>query len=121
MVKKPRKEKKPIVEGVADRFTYVLKAARRGANLTQEELAEKIDMSRAVIASIEQGKSAPSFDLLVLLMDALDISFDELVRAEKSASSAEVIREEITVYIDRVEDPQKLAEVLEMLKKPGQK
>ncbi len=41
--------------------------ARRNAGLTQPQLAEKVDASRATIARIEAGESAPSVTIALAI------------------------------------------------------
>jgi transcriptional regulator with XRE-family HTH domain len=56
---------------------------RRGLGLTQVELAERVGLSRASIASIEAGRQRISLDQVYLLAGALGISrLDELVSME---------------------------------------
>lgn len=56
-----------------------LRAARRDANLTQEQLAALVGVSRALIASIEAGYVNVSIKRLVGLADALGIDLCGLV------------------------------------------
>ena len=46
-----------------------LKKIRQDCNLTQEELAKKIDTSRSNIANYENNKNMPSIDVLSKLSD----------------------------------------------------
>ena len=45
-------------------FGNILKKIRQDNNLTQEELAKKIDTSRSNIANYENNKNMPSVDIL---------------------------------------------------------
>lgn len=56
-----------------------LQKQRKMHGLSQEELAEKCDISRQAIAKWESGDSTPSIDKLIFLADLYDISLDELV------------------------------------------
>lgn len=56
-----------------------LQMYRKKNGLSQEELAEKCDVSRQAIAKWENGESVPSIERLVFLADLYDISLDELV------------------------------------------
>lgn len=56
-----------------------LQMYRKKNGLSQEELAEKCDVSRQAIAKWESGESVPSIERLVFLADLYDISLDELV------------------------------------------
>lgn len=57
-----------------------LRATRKAAGLTQQDLAEKAGLSTQIICKIERGRSLPNVSTLVLLADALDIYVSELVR-----------------------------------------
>lgn len=48
-----------------------LKFAREAARLSQEELAERVDLTRLTIARYESGKLKPSFERLVPIAAAL--------------------------------------------------
>lgn len=51
---------------------------RNDMNLTQEELADKIGISRAYMGYIEQGRYAPSLEVLEKLAKALRIPLGKL-------------------------------------------
>nr|WP_286674246.1 MULTISPECIES: helix-turn-helix transcriptional regulator [unclassified Clostridium] len=47
-------------------------------NLTQEQLAEKIDVTRQTIGLIEKGKYNPSISLCIKIAKVLDKTLDDL-------------------------------------------
>lgn len=51
---------------------------RKSVNLTQEELAEKVNVSRAYIGYIEQARNTPSLELLEKIAKVLRIDIREL-------------------------------------------
>ena len=53
--------------------------ARKRKKLTQEVLAEKLDLSVKHISAVERGKSSLSLPKLVELCEILDVSLDYLV------------------------------------------
>jgi len=61
-----------------------LRVARAIKNITQEELAKQISVSRQTIHSIENGKFVPSVLLALKLADFFDMKVDELFTLEKS-------------------------------------
>lgn len=62
---------------------------RTKANLTQQELADKILVSRSLIARCERGYDTPSLDALVRLAAALDCTVNDLVyEAHNTAETA---------------------------------
>lgn len=61
---------------------------RRRMNWSQEELAERCQVSRQAVTKWETGESIPSLDKIILLADLFEISVDELVgRVEKNSYS----------------------------------
>lgn len=51
-------------------------------NLSQGDLAEKLNVSRQSVSKWETGASIPELDKLIQLSDLFHVSIDELVRAE---------------------------------------
>lgn len=52
---------------------------RKSKNLSQEQLAEKLDISRQTISNWENGKFYPDIDSLVKLSKCFNISLDDLL------------------------------------------
>ena len=57
-----------------------LKKARMDNNLTQEEVAEKIFVSRQSISNWENNKTYPDIGNVIALSDLYEISLDELLK-----------------------------------------
>jgi len=55
-----------------------IQKARKLAELTQEQLAEKVNVSRAYIGYIEQARNTPSIELLEKIARALKVDLKEL-------------------------------------------
>ena len=55
-----------------------LKKARTEANLSQQQLADIVGVSRNTISSIETGQFNPTAKLALILCVALDKKFEEL-------------------------------------------
>ncbi len=55
-----------------------LRRIRRRADLTQEEVAERVGVSRQTIISIERGRYNPSIGLALSLARAFDVPVEEL-------------------------------------------
>ncbi len=56
-----------------------IRKQRQRMNLTQEKLAEKIDISESFMGHIERGDRKLSLDTLVKIAQELDISIDYLL------------------------------------------
>jgi putative transcriptional regulator len=50
----------------------------KNGDLTQQDLAEKVKVSRQTINSIEAGKKCPSVDLAIRLAKALKVKVEDL-------------------------------------------
>ena len=59
-----------------------LKKLRKEYNLSQEQLAEKLNISRQAISKWESGKAYPDIDNLILLRDIFNTTIDDLVLRE---------------------------------------
>ncbi|MER6235977.1 helix-turn-helix transcriptional regulator [Streptomyces clavifer] len=57
-----------------------IRTARQVAGLTQQQVAERIDMDRATYNRIEQGHSAALIDSLIRIADAIGVPLADLVR-----------------------------------------
>ena len=55
-----------------------MKAARAGMDLSQEELAELVGVTRQTIGMIEAGKYIPTLNLCLAICKALHKTLDEL-------------------------------------------
>ena len=60
-----------------------LKKLRKSYNLTQEQLAEKLNISRVNYTRYENGKVRPDYETLIAIADFYDISLDELFERTK--------------------------------------
>lgn len=55
-----------------------LKAARAGMDLSQQELADRVGVSRQTISAIEKGDYNPTIRLCIAICKALGKTLDEL-------------------------------------------
>ena len=56
-----------------------IKQARKRKKMTQQDLAEKVGISKHAIAKYEQGQREPKLAILTKMIDALDVDFWEIV------------------------------------------
>ena len=63
-------------------FSENLKHIRKEHHLSQEELAELLDVSRQAVSKWEQGQGYPEVEKLLLLSTKLNISLDALMSVE---------------------------------------
>lgn len=57
-----------------------IKAMRQQAALSQEQLAEKLNVSRQAVTKWETGKGIPDIANLIAISDEFDVSLDELIK-----------------------------------------
>jgi transcriptional regulator with XRE-family HTH domain len=63
-------------------FSERLKKEREKRNWSQNELAEKIHVSRQSVSKWETGKNYPSIEVIIHLSDLFSITIDELLRSD---------------------------------------
>jgi len=84
-------------------FNEKLQELRKQKNLTQEQLAEQLYVSRTAISKWESGRGYPSIDSLKEISRFFSISLDELLSSEEILTAAqEDSRQKITHFRDLV-------------------
>lgn len=64
-------------------FGELLKRLRQSANLTQEQLGQKLHMSKSMICYYERSVRPPSSDVLMQIAEVFHVSVDYLLGREK--------------------------------------
>lgn len=64
-----------------------LKALRKTKELTQEQLAEKLNVSSRTVSRWETGSSMPDIGMLVELAEFYDVSIPEIIYAERKSEN----------------------------------
>lgn len=75
-----------------------IKKYRSAMALSQEELAERIYVTRQTISNWETGKSYPDIHSLLLLSSLFDISLDQLIKGDVETMKKEINKEEVTKF-----------------------
>ena len=65
-------------------FAKQLVALRKARGLTQQNLADLLDIQPRLVGRWEQGQGKPQFDYLLRLADVLEVSLDQLLRGEEA-------------------------------------
>ncbi len=78
-------------------FEKKLFELRKQKGISQEELADKLNISRQTLSKWESGNSTPDMEKLILLSDYFEISLDELVFGNKLETHNESLKEGITI------------------------
>lgn len=80
---------------------------RRQLGWTQEQLAEKAEISVPFMTQIELGRKTPSLDVVESIANALNISYErlfktrELTKAEEIKNSIDCFEKELTESVSK--------------------
>ena len=66
-----------------------LKELRKAKNLTQEQLAERLNISGRTVSRWETGNNMPDISLLVELAELYDVSIPEIIDGERKSETME--------------------------------
>ena len=64
-------------------FGSRLRALRQGKNLTQEQLAARLGLTKSVVSAYETSLRYPSYDILIRIASIFKVSTDYLLGIEK--------------------------------------
>ena len=75
-----------------------IKKYRKSLNLSQEELAEKVYVTRQTISNWENGKSYPDIHSLLLLSSLFNVSLDQLIKGDIETMKEVINQQEIKKF-----------------------
>ena len=78
-----------------------IKAAREKKQLTQEQLAELVDLSTMHISVIERGVKLPKLETLINIANVLDVSADVLLQ-DVINNRADIFSSEASALINKL-------------------
>jgi transcriptional regulator with XRE-family HTH domain len=81
-------------------FGSRVRALREKRNVTQEELARRVDLSRTSITNIEKGRQRVLLHQIVDIAGALEAKVDELMPAEQPAAPSLPLRADVQRIIE---------------------
>ena len=94
--------------GIKEDLGKKIKRIRQNRGLTQEQLAEIVDISQRTLSGIETGENFVTAETLDKILAALNTTSDELFAVEHLKSSSDLIKE-ISSDIQKFEqEPEKL-------------
>lgn len=87
------------------KFADNLKKIRKDNNLSQEQLAEKLGISRQAVSKWESGQSYPEMDKVVQICNMFNYNMDELINenikeVDESKESKNISNKYITTFFD---------------------
>ena len=86
-------------------FSEQVSKYRKATKMTQEELAEKCDVTRQAVAKWESGESIPDVYKISQIAETFNISLEKLVWGEDKDDSAKAIAKDIYLqFVDCLED-----------------
>ena len=90
-----------------------IKKHRQEVQLSQEELADRVYVSRQTISNWENDKSYPDVNSLVLLSETFQISLDNLIKGDIEVMKDVIQKEEIVAFSEGklLDDIQKQREI----------
>lgn len=68
-----------------------IKKLRKEKNLSQEQLAEMLNVSRQAVSKWESGKAYPDIENLILLRDIFNVTLDDLIINDNKTKSEDTI------------------------------
>lgn len=75
-----------------------IKKYRAEANLSQEELADKVFVSRQTISNWENEKNYPDIKSLVLMSEVFQVSLDNLIKGDLERMKKEIDTQEYAKF-----------------------
>ena len=100
------------------RIGFLLKELRNEHNLSQEQLAEKFNVSSRSVSRWENGNTMPDISIMIELADFYDIDIRELLSGErKSDKMDENLKETLVMVADYTEEEK--AKILNKVYKCG--
>jgi len=83
-------------------YTHIaqhVKKARRAAQLTQAELAEKVEISTNAVGKLETNLMFPSLQTLINIANVLNLDMNVLLASESSDSLSDIPLEELVTHL----------------------
>lgn len=85
-----------------------LKELRKEKNLTQEELSEKLGVSRRSVSRWETGNTLPDLDLLIELSDFYDVDLRDMLTGKTEDASMDKELKETALMVAEFSNEEKL-------------
>jgi transcriptional regulator with XRE-family HTH domain len=96
-------------------FGRRVRAIRRTAQITQEDAAERAHLNPKYLGEIERGEKRPSFEAILALSSALNVSPATFFHFDKEERNEKALRKKIEALLQK-SDPEQLQKVHRLLK-----
>ena len=80
---------------------FFLKELRKKKGITQEEFAEKLNVSGRTVSRWETGNNMPDISLLIEIADFFDVIIPEIINGERKS---EIMNEDVKEVVDKLSD-----------------
>lgn len=92
-----------------------IKNLRESRKLTQEALAERMDINTVYLSNIERGMANPTLDMLIRISEALEVEMWEIFDFGQEVSPKE-LRDALKKVANEISDEGKLKTAVRILK-----
>lgn len=82
----------------------IIRDKRKNANLTQQEIADKLSISRTQYANIENGNSEMSLDKFLKLCEMLNLEMNSFEKNNQNEVRKNNLYQEILKMADKIKD-----------------
>lgn len=77
------------------KFGAYISRLRKNADMTQSELADKLNLTRQAISKYEVGDSFPDISVLILISEIFNITLDDLINSGEPTKGEAIILESV--------------------------
>jgi transcriptional regulator with XRE-family HTH domain len=96
-------------------FGKRVRAIRKAAKITQEKAAEAAHLNSKYLGEIERGEKRPSFEAIMALAKALDVSPEAFFQFDREEADERTLRRKIETFLKEA-NLQQLRQVQKVLK-----
>jgi transcriptional regulator with XRE-family HTH domain len=96
-------------------FGRRVREIRKTARITQENAAERAHLNPKYLGEIERGEKRPSFEAILALSAALNVSPDVFFQFDKEERNEKVLRRKIDTLLQD-SDPEQLQKIHRLLR-----
>lgn len=93
-------------------FNDVLRQLRIKAGMSQEELANKLDLAKSTISMYESGSREPSLEILEAIADIFNVDMNTLTDSKKSAA----LSDELQDYLEELKNREEMRMLFSLAK-----
>ena len=79
------------------KFGKALSTLRKSADMTQNEVADRLNLSRQAISKYERGESFPDISVLVMIADLFHVTLDQLIGYGEPTHGESLILENVAM------------------------